>query len=121
DMIDKELFPMLPRETVEMIQQSISSQRTVDQGKISSHEQRVLFQILDLFSKGSTFRELATLGATNVETSETQTANTQQQIATQFLTHLRNYMKLMGLNNENERSEERSEGKECRIQWTSRQ
>src|SRR5699024_8369374 len=53
DMIDKELFPMLPRETVQMIQQSIPSQRMVDQGNISSHEQRVLFQILDLFSKGS--------------------------------------------------------------------
>src|SRR5699024_11299693 len=71
-------------------------------GNISSHEQRVLFQILDLFSKGSTFRELASLSAINVETSETQTTNTQQQIATQFLTHLQNYMKLMGLNNENE-------------------
>ena len=102
DMIDKELFPMLPRETVQMIQQSIPSQRMVDQGNISSHEQRVLFQILDLFSKGSTFRELASLSAINVETSETQTTNTQQQIATQFLTHLQNYMKLMGLNNENE-------------------
>src|SRR5699024_6788486 len=70
DMIDKELFPMLPRETVQMIQQSIPSQRMVDQGNISSHEQRVLFQILDLFSKGSTFRELASLSAINVETSE---------------------------------------------------
>lgn len=100
-MIDKELFPMLPRETVQMIQQSISSQKMVDHGQMSSHEQRVLFQILDLFSKGSTFRELATLAATNVEAAETQTANTQQQIATQFLTHLQNYMKLMGLNNEN--------------------
>src|SRR5699024_1840115 len=48
DMIDKELFPMLPRETVQMIQQSIPSQRMVDQGNISSHEQRVLFQILDM-------------------------------------------------------------------------
>src|SRR5699024_12477140 len=66
DMIDKELFPMLPRETVQMIQQSIPSQRMVDQGNISSHEQRVLFQILDLFSKGSTFRELASLSAITV-------------------------------------------------------
>src|SRR5699024_6654999 len=93
DMIVKERFPMLPRETVQMMQQSIPSQRLVDQGNISRHEQRVLFQILDVVCNGSTFRELAYISAINFDTSDIQATNTRRQIATQFLTHIQNYMK----------------------------
>src|SRR5699024_12664208 len=74
DMIDKELFPMLPRETVQMIQQSIPSQRMVDQGNISSHKQRVLFLILNLFSKWSTFLAVVSFSTITLSTIKSESS-----------------------------------------------
>lgn len=106
DMLERELSPLLPKETVQMIQQAMqlssASQQTTTQGQLTEHQQQVLFQMLDLFGKGNTFQELASMATSEARVSENQTSSMQQSVSVQFMNHLQNYMQLIGLNDEYE-------------------